>query len=253
MKKIKKLGITGAVAVGAVAICTGVAGASSISAAPKPGNFTIFGCVSGSSRTLEHVFTTASGFKSCPSGSFAVAFNSTGPKGATGAKGATGPKGATGAQGPSGVVSLTNTQLVTAPGGDPVTTGGSFTSDKTMVGSVSLKPGTYEVNVNYTATPNAVTNGAVFPFLAVYDGPQKSDFSNDLFNVGSGALEQASQTILNQGNTINSFFSGSDVVKVGSAGETLVIYAFGNDSDQGNGSYALNSATITATQLNVAS
>jgi hypothetical protein len=250
VKKIKKLGIAGAVAVGAIAISTGVAGASSISAAPKPGNFTIVGCVAGSSRTLEHVFTDAANFKNCPSGSFAVAFNSTGPKGATGA---TGAKGATGAQGPSGVVGVTNQQLVTAPAGDPVATGGSFTTLKTLVGTVALKAaGTYEVNVNYTATPNAVTGGEVFPFLAVYDGAQKSDFSNDIFNVGSGALEQET-TQLPAGDSINSNFSGSDVVTVPAGGETLDIYAFGNDSDQGQGSYVLNSATVNAVQLNTAS
>ena len=35
-------------------------------------------------------------------------------------------------------------------------------------------------------------------------------------------------------------------------GETLDVYAFGYDSDTGEGSFALNSAVITATQLQTA-
>ena len=36
-------------------------------------------------------------------------------------------------------------------------------------------------------------------------------------------------------------------------GETLDVYAFGYDSDTGEGTYALNSAVITATHLQTAS
>ena len=38
-----------------------------------------------------------------------------------------------------------------------------------------------------------------------------------------------------------------------SGGETLYVYAFGYDSDTGAGSYELDYATVTATQLDVAS
>jgi hypothetical protein len=212
----------------------------------------INGCVVGASRTLEHVFTIPANFKKCPAGSFQATWNVQGPAGAKGATGATGKTGPAGPAGPSGVVSTVNTQLVT---GDPlpVNTGGSFSSVKTLVGTVPLKAGTYLVNVNYTATPSEVTSGQVFPFVAVYDGTQvPGTFTNDLFNVGSGALEEPNALELQQGNLINSNFSGSSEITVPAAGETLTVYAFGNDSDQGEGSYVLNSLTVTATALNTA-
>jgi hypothetical protein len=132
-----------------------------------------------------------------------------------------------------------------------VPTGGRFATNKTLVGTVSLTAGTYLVNVNFVATPNAVTTGQVFPQAFVYNGAQKPDFSNDLFNVGSGALELATQTELST-DPINSYFSGSAEITVPSAGETLDVYAFGYDSDTGPGSYALNALHVTATALNPA-
>ena len=140
-----------------------------------------------------------------------------------------GQRGARGPQGPSGVVSTSDASLVTGTAVN-VTTGGSFTTHKTLVGTVKLKGGTYLVNVNFVATPNAVTTGQVFPQVFVYNGAQLSNFSNDLFNVGSGALEQATQPEINTG-PINSYFSGSAEIKVPSAGETLDVYAFGYDSE----------------------
>ena len=161
-----------------------------------------------------------------------------------------GQRGARGPQGPSGVVSTSDASLVTGTAVN-VTTGGSFTTHKTLVGTVKLKGGTYLVNVNFVATPNAVTTGQVFPQVFVYNGAQLSNFSNDLFNVGSGALEQATQPEINT-DPINSYFSGSAEIKVPSAGETLDVYAFGYDSDTGAGSYALNALHVTSTALNPA-
>ena len=66
---------------------------------------TLHGCVSGSSRTLDHVYEINTSGTTCPAGSFLVYWGVTGPKGATGAtgaKGATGAAGATGPQGPAG-------------------------------------------------------------------------------------------------------------------------------------------------------
>lgn len=211
------------------------------------------------------------GAKKCPSGQYGEAWNQTGPQGlqgktgATGAAGATGQTGATGAtgqQGPSGVVATTQTQLVqstdptysSSASGDAITTGGSFTKYAVLLPTtVNLSAGTYLINVNFEATPDATTGGDVFPQVMVYDGPVNATFSNDLFNVGSGALENPTATILSDGDLINSYFSGSDQIVVPAGGETLNIYAFGYDSDTGAGSYTLNSATVTATQLNVSS
>ena len=142
-------------------------------------------------------------------------------------------------------VSSAASQLV---GSTPVTvtTGGSFSAKKTLVKTVALASGTYLVDVNFKATPNAVTTGQVFPQMFVYNGPQvPGSFSNDLFNVGSGALEQLTA----QTTKIDSYYSGSAEVVVPASGETLDVYAFGYDSDQGSGSYALDSAVVTATRL----
>lgn len=252
VKNVKKWGIAGIAATGALIIGTGVASATVLSAAPAPGNYTLYGCVSGTTRTLEHIYTVASNFKSCPAGSFSVAFNSTGPKGATGATGKTGSTGATGKTGPSGVVSVNTTQLAPAAG-ESVDTGGSFTGRSSMVGTVKLAAGTYLLNANFVATPNASTSGDVYPQFFVYDGAVNSSFTNDVFNVGAGALEDPTSTILSDGDVINSYYSGSTEITVPTGGETLDVYAFGYDSDTGEGTYALNSATITATQLDPAS
>jgi hypothetical protein len=167
----------------------------------------------------------------------------------TAAAGAAGTAGAAGAQGPSGVVSETPTTLVSPSSPMTANTGGSFTSRKTPLGTVTLAAGTYLLNVNAMVTPATTSTGNVFPQLEVYSGAPAADFSNYLFNVGNGAIEDPTSTELTQGNLINGFLSASDVVTVPSGGETLNVYAFGYDSDQGQSSYTVNSATVTATQL----
>jgi hypothetical protein len=233
----KAVGI--AVGVAAILGTSGVALAAT-GALPGSAPSTIGGCVTGKSRTLEDVHTPASGVGHCSNG-FGVNWNVQGQKGATGARGP---------QGPSGVISVSTKSLVTNPPMN-VVTGGSFTHLKTLVGKDKLAAGTYLVNVNFMATPNAVTTGAVFPQVFVYAGAQQADFSNDLFNVGSGALEQATSSEVTE-DPINSYYSGSTEITVPAGGEYLYLYAFGYDSDQGAGSYNLNVLSVTATQLNVA-
>ncbi len=224
------------VAVGVV-IILGSAGGALAATGAITGSGTIAGCITGSSRTLQDVHSPASSLRHCSRGT-RIAWNEQGQRGARGP------------QGPSGVVSTSDTSLVTGAAKN-VATGGSFTTNKTLVGTVKLKGGTYLVNANFVATPNAVTTGQVFPQVFVYNGAQLSNFSNDLFNVGSGALEQATQPEINT-DPINSYFSGSAEIKVPSAGETLDVYAFGYDSDTGAGSYALNALHVTTTALNPA-
>jgi hypothetical protein len=154
----------------------------------------------------------------------------------------------TAAQGPSGVVS-TRTYTLTPESSVP--TGGRFSTGKKLVGTVPLAAGTYLINVNFMATPNAATTGAVFPQGFVYDGAAKSDFSNDMYNFGSGAL--APYNASPPTDQVNSYYSGSSEIVVPAGGKTLDVYAFGYDSDHGAGSYELNSAMLTATALNVAS
>lgn len=126
MNKVRKYVVIVAATGGALAIGAGaaaLASTSAVAAAPAPGNYTLYGCVYGSSRTLEGVYTVASNFKNCPRGSFAVAFNSTGPRGATGSRGATGATGAAGATGPQGVPGPTGSPGPTGPAGPVGPTG----------------------------------------------------------------------------------------------------------------------------------
>jgi hypothetical protein len=154
----------------------------------------------------------------------------------------------TAAQGTSGVIS-TKTYTFD-PNGASIPTGGSFTAKAVVIGMVTLPAGTYLLNVNLMATPNAATGGAVFPQAFVYDGPVNADFTNDLFNIGSGAL--APYNASSPTDQVNSYYSGSSEITVPAGGQPLDVYAFGYDSDHGAGSYELNVATLTATALNVA-
>ncbi|MGH3263037.1 MAG: fibronectin type III domain-containing protein [Trebonia sp.] len=176
----------------------------------------------------------------------------TGPKGPSGPAGPVGPAGARGPQGPSGVISTETHALVndTAGDTDSIPTGGHFAERAKQVGTVALKAGTYLVNLNFMATPNLMVSGAVFPQAFVYNGIAKPDFSNDLFNVGSGALSPFDASTPD--HQVNSYYSGATVITVPSDGETLTVYAFGYDSDQQAGAYELNNLTLTATALNVA-
>ena len=150
----------------------------------------------------------------------------------------------------SGVVSVKTYSLVADSSGDSesIPTGGSFTAKAKSVGTVALTAGTYLLNLNFMATPNATTAGDVYPQAFVYDGTTiAADFSNDLFNIGSGALAPYNAT--DASDEINSYYSGSAEITVPAGGETLDVYGFGYDSGQGAGSYEMNSATLTATEV----
>ncbi|HEY1819580.1 MAG TPA: fibronectin type III domain-containing protein [Trebonia sp.] len=169
----------------------------------------------------------------------------------TAAPGSPGAPGHQGSPGSSGVISTKTYPLPSANGpAESVLTGGSFTSRKTTLGTVTLAPGTYLLSVNFVATPSATASGNVFPQAFVYDGAAKSDFSNDIFNVGSGAL--SSYNTSSTSDQVNSYYSGTTVITVPADSPELDVYAFGYDSDQGSSSYEMNSFTLTATQLDVA-
>lgn len=196
-------------------------------AAVKPGNYVISGCITGPQRILEHA--TVKPLTSCPGGGRGVAFNSTGPRGP---------------QGPSGVMSTATDDL---KGVASVATGGGFVANATEVGTgVQLKAGTYLVSLNAKATPpsGGTGNVQVYPQFFVYDQAKNSDFSGDLLNVGSGALESGPNA------NIDSYYSGSSVITVPAGGKTIHVYAFGYDSDRGSASYILDDLTITATAIN---
>lgn len=263
-----RFALTRTTAVGAVTVAAlaggGYALASSSGTATTSG--VIHACVyTNANRTLEKVYTTKS--VTCPSGAFGVSWNEKGPKGATGATGPAGPagpagpqgprgyKGAPGATGPAGPAGqqgpqgdpgpqgpagtspslAANWTAETGADGEAINTGGSFSTNATQVGTLNLPAGTYLVNVNFKATPD--TGTGVAPQMFVYNGAALPDFSNDLFNLGAGQLQD--------GTSHDAYFSGSGVVTVPAGGETLYFYAFGYDSDTGAGSYTLDTATAS--------
>ena len=147
--------------------------------------------------------------------------------------------GPAGPQGPSGLTSSTTQQLVGS--NELIGTGGSFGSNKTLVGHITLPAGTYMVSIS-AKVAWAAGNG-VFPQFFVYNGAALADFSNDLFNIGSGGLPQGNATI-------DSYYTG--VGQVTFAADTDVdFYAFGYDTDQGAGKFTLESFTVTANGLQV--
>jgi hypothetical protein len=239
------VGGTAAAALAAPAGSTGIATA----AAPAASAGQIVGCVKtsgGADRIMEHVFTGIANFTGCPAGTFqAGPWNVTGPAGPAGAKGATGAAGAAGPQGPSGVVSTGDTSLVSSD--TNIITGGSFLASATEIGAgkVTLTPGTYLLTFNAKAAPNASGTAQIFPQFFIYDQAKNADFSGDVCNIGTGALEP----LFSSGNQHDSYFSGTCQVTV-TATITVHSYAFGYDSDQGASTYNLEDADLTATRLN---
>jgi hypothetical protein len=246
--KRKRLVIIGA----ATAVITGTAAATmgvALAATSGP-PLAREGCVSSPDRTLNRVFENPPANFSCGTTGFAVGLSGTGttgpqgPAGPTGPMGLTGATGATGPQGPQGPSGVVATSVTPFPNTGSVKTGGSFTANETAEGTITLGAGTYLVNVGFKATPNAVTTGQVFPQVFV-NGPTAAT----TFNVGSGALEQATSAEVTAGDTIDSYYSGSAEIVVPSGGITLDLDAFGYDSDTGAGSYNLDSGSVTVTQL----
>lgn len=236
-----RLGIAAASVTGVAALAVTGIGGYALAAGSLPGQVgQLAGCINTTTHAVDNAYGIPGNLKSCPKGQVPFVVQS-------GQPGPAGPKGDTG---PSGVVSTGSHQLVTASQGVNVATGGSFSKRNTQVGTLKLDAGTYLLNVDATVTPNATTSGDVFPQLQVYDAQfTGSNWSDDVFNAGNGAVENPSATELSQGNLINGFLSGSTEITVPAGGETVYFYAFGYDSDQGEGSYTLNSETVTATEL----
>jgi hypothetical protein len=244
---MRKSLITGAVVLAAAVGSAGIALAASGSPATtaSAANRTYTAC------THDYkIVDLFAGSQACPKGDGVNKFNETGPAGPAGAQGpagvqgpagpagAQGPAGPAGPAGPSGVVSTNTTDLGAVAS---VATGGSFVSRATQVGTIDLKAGTYLLNVNAKATPDASNSFGVFPEFFVYDQAANASFTGDLFNVGSGSLAEGN-------TTIDSYFSGSGVVTL-ATDTTLHVYAFGYDSDTSAGTYKLDDLSVTATQL----
>jgi hypothetical protein len=149
------------------------------------------------------------------------------------------------ASAPAYVAPQTVTQ--TLAGVPSVPTGGSFNSRATEVGTVDLSAGSYLVTLSAKATPLVQTDTSVqvFPSVHLYTEEKNADFTGDVLDTGGNALESGTITNADQ------FGSNSGVVTL-TADTTLYLYAFGYDSDSGEGTYQLDSVTVTATPISVA-
>lgn len=245
MNKRIKLAIAGTVTVLAFGI-GGSAAIASISSGPAQAPNKLCYNAGGSVIAVHSV---------CPDKykTYTEAVGQRGPKGATGARGATGKTGPQGIQGiqgiqgvpgkdaPTTVVNSTSDLVPVVPGVEEINTGGGFNARSTALGTVTLAPGTWLLQFNAKATPNASGDTAqIFPQFFMYDLP-KGDFSNDVYNFGSAPLEP-------DGTNHDSYFYGGTTVEVGTT-TTLYFYAFGYDSDTGAGSYALSSFKINLVRL----
>ena len=251
---LAKLAISGVVIAGSAAGGLAVASAAAHGAAPTFTGLPYTACVNLTAKPYDQVpwrglwqVRTASKL-ACPQGSFKISFASSAQLSSAEAaitQNAADIASNTAALGKlQGVGSSTSTVLQDpSAAAQSIATGGGFVAGATDTGTLTLPAGTYLVNFNAKATPNKDTGTAqVFPQFFVYNQVKNASFAGDLFNIGAGALEPYS-------TNHDSYYSGSDVITVPSGGWTLHVYAFGYDSDQGAGSYALDSATITAVQL----
>lgn len=169
-----------------------------------------------------------------------------GAQGPAGAAGPQGPSGAAGPKGPSGVVSAGGHDLGAV---DSVATGGSFVSNATLAGTISLGAGTYLVSLDAKATPSEATAAQVYPQFFIYDQAASPSFAGDLLNVGTGALEPFGADVA---HSHDSYYSGAGIITLPSPA-TLHVYAFGYDSDNGGAAYHLDDVTVSAVQVTPAS
>jgi hypothetical protein len=128
-----------------------------------------------------------------------------------------------------------------------VATGGSFNSRATEVGTVDLPAGSYLVTLSPKATPIVQTDPSVqiFPSVHLYNQPKNAAFTGDVLDTGGSALESGAVT------NADLFSSNSGVVTL-TQDTTMYVYAFGYDSDSGEGTYQLDDVTVTATPISVA-
>jgi hypothetical protein len=149
---------------------------------------------------------------------------------------AAGSNGSNGSAGPAGETLVSQTTL---SANAAVATGGPFLTNATVLGSVTVKTaGEYRVSVNAKVAADSTTQ-EVFPLIAVYNGVALSDYSNDLFNLGDGALPLS--------KTIDQYIVGSQVVSLPAG--TLKIYGFGYTPGGAAGTFNFEGATVTVTAV----
>lgn len=142
----------------------------------------------------------------------------------------------------------TTWNLPAANQGETINTGGSAATRSTDVGTLTLNPGTYLLNVNAKVTPIVQANAdtQISPSFFVYDQAISASFTGDLMNFGGSPIESGANA------NIDSYFSASQIVTVTAPNTTLHFISFGYDNDRGEGTYELDSVTVTATPVSLA-
>lgn len=198
----------------------------------------MYSCENGT-RTLKTALTEHT--QTCPVGMTQVKLLTAGgngpqgPQGPVGPQGPQGPKGDTGAKGAPGLSLVSQTAIP----GKTVATGGSFFANRTDLLQVSVPNGKYLVTVNVKVANVDSQTASIYPLVAIYDGAPLADFSNDLFNLGEGALPVI--------HNIDQYITGSNVVTVTNG--QIDIEGFGYDSDRGAGSYTEEGGTVSIMAL----
>ncbi len=227
-------------------------------AAPKPGNYTMYGCVSTKTHTLSGVYTTAANFKTCPTGSFAVAWNSTGPIGKTGATGPAGPVGPAGPEGPAGPAGPAGPKGDRGPAGPA---GTSLVANLTQAnaghqlkfigGSILQSATTGATNLLrvHLAAGRYLINTSVMFDRSVSVGPAAPDtYGYVMLWRGAGALTSLSQGVatfttgplprLVAADVIDATASGSRILVVPAGGIYLNMSVFAYNADYTAHTYA---------------
>lgn len=147
--------------------------------------------------------------------------------------------GAAGSNGSAGSAGETLVSQTALSANAAVATGGPFLTNATVLGSVTVKTaGEYRVSVNAKVAADSTTQ-EVFPLIAVYNGVALADYSNDLFNLGDGALPLS--------KSIDQYIVGSQVVSLPAG--TLKIYGFGYTPGGAAGTFNFEGATVTLTAV----
>ena len=160
----------------------------------------------------------------------------------------------TAARGPSGVISTHTYTLKSDPSGnaDIIPTGGRFTTYAKMIGTVHPAGRHVPDQRQFHGDAERGHQRRRLPAGLCLRRDRQAQTSQTICTTSAVARSRPynASTPTDQ---VNSYYSGSSEIVVPADGETLDVYAFGYDSDHGAGSYELNSATLTATALNVAS
>lgn len=140
----------------------------------------------------------------------------------------------------------TTWNLPAADQGETINTGGSAATRSTDVGTLTLDPGTYLLSVNAKVTPTVQANAdtQVSPSFFVYDQAISSSFTGDLVNFGGNPIESGANA------NIDAYFGATQIVTITAPNTTLHFISFGYDNDRGEGTYTLDTMSVSAVPQN---